>query len=205
MISLWGGEGSGLSVFYRDVDNDGYGNTDLMIERCIQPDGYVTNNTDCDDTRFNVNLGRDEVCDEIDNDCDGLIDDSDDSITETTTFYKDIDEDGFGTVTITEERCLPSEGFVDNNTDCDDENVNIFPNGNEICDGIDNDCDGLIDDDDNSVDVSIGGTPFYFDFDGDGVGVEDISEVRCSTTDRFVAEYGDCDDSENTVYLGAEE
>ena len=63
----------------------------------------------------------------------------------------------------------------------------------------------MIDDDDNSVDVSVGGVPFYFDFDGDGVGVEDISEVRCSAKDRFVAEYGDCDDSEETVFVGAEE
>ncbi len=167
--------------------------------------GYVINNTDCDDTKFNVNEGQDEVCDDLDNDCDSKIDDNDDSVTETTTFYKDSDGDGFGNITITEERCLPSGGFVENNTDCDDENGNIYPDTNEVCDGIDNDCDDLIDDADNSVDVSVGGIDVYFDFDGDGVGVENISEIRCSVTDRFVASYGDCDDNEETVFVGAEE
>ena len=59
-----------IVIFYRDVDNDGYGNADLMLERCIGIDGYVTDNTDCDDTKFHVDLGRNEICDGIDNDCD---------------------------------------------------------------------------------------------------------------------------------------
>ena len=83
--------------------------------------------------------------------------------------------------------------------------MGIHPNASEVCDEIDNDCDDLVDDEDNSVDVSVGGIHFYFDFDCDGVGVEDISEVRCSAKDRFVTDYGDCDDSEETVFVGAEE
>ena len=167
-----GGEGSGLSIFYRDVDNDGYGNADLMIERCIGIDGYVTDNTDCDDTKFNVNLGRDEICDGLDNDCDGLVDDNDDSVTETTTFYRDVDGDGFGNGEITEEKCVASEGFVEDSSDCEDGNAEIHPDASEVCDEIDNDCDDLIDDDDNSVDVSIGGVPFI------SISMEMVLELR---------------------------
>ena len=98
-------------MFYRDVDNDGYGNEDLMIERCIGIDGYVENNTDCDDTKFNINLGEEEVCDGLDNDCDGLIDDNDDSITETTTFYRDSDGDGLGMVRLPK-KCVASEDLL---------------------------------------------------------------------------------------------
>ena len=60
---------------------------------------------------------------------------------------------------ITEEKCVASEGFVEDNSDCEDGNAEIHPDASEVCDEIDNDCDDLVDDDDNSVDVSVGGIP----------------------------------------------
>ena len=115
---------------------------------------YVTDNTDCDDTK-SISVGHDEVCDVLDNDCDGL------SVMKTTVkgqppFFR------FNRkmVVPTSRKMCPPGGFVDNDTDCDDENGSIYPNGNEVCDGIDNDCGGLVDDDDNSVDVSVGGSVY---------------------------------------------
>ncbi|MEN8191466.1 MAG: DUF6443 domain-containing protein, partial [Bacteroidota bacterium] len=58
----------------RDADGDGYGNPNLQIEAATQPPGYVANNSDCDDTDSSVYPGALEVCDGLDNDCDGYTD-----------------------------------------------------------------------------------------------------------------------------------
>ncbi|RXR20349.1 MopE-related protein, partial [Flavobacterium stagni] len=64
-----------LQTYYADADNDGFGNASSSIQACAMPFAYVTNNTDCDDTRANVNPGAVDVCyDGLDNDCNGNID-----------------------------------------------------------------------------------------------------------------------------------
>ena len=82
-------------------------------------DGYLASE-DCDDGNASVYPGRGERCDDLDNDCDNLID-------------QGYDEDGDG---------YKSCGEA---TDCDDYNTASFPGAPEICDGLDNDCDAAVD------------------------------------------------------------
>ncbi|MBT8394808.1 MAG: T9SS type A sorting domain-containing protein [Flavobacteriaceae bacterium] len=87
-----------------------------------------------------------EVCDGIDNDGDGDIDED----LPVTTYYIDDDEDGYGSIldSIGEEFCSdPGVGYSLTNDDCDDLQSDIYLNAPEICDGLDNDCDGEIDED----------------------------------------------------------
>ena len=63
------------SIFYTDADGDGFGDADLLVLGCEVQDGLVSNSDDCDDTYRLKNPNTPEICDDIDNDCDGLIDD----------------------------------------------------------------------------------------------------------------------------------
>ncbi|MBE0639120.1 MAG: S8 family serine peptidase [Bacteroidales bacterium] len=64
----------------------------------------------------------------------------------TTTYYADTDGDGYGDLLSSVELgCTPTDGFVLDNTDCDDTNPDINPAATEVCDGVDNNCDGQID------------------------------------------------------------
>ena len=66
-----------LTTYYADLDSDGYGDPSNTVQAGDAPSGYVANNTDCDDGDASVNPGAMEIADDmIDNDCDGLIDES---------------------------------------------------------------------------------------------------------------------------------
>ena len=149
---------------------------------------------DCDDTDASNFPGNIEVCDSQDNNCDTLVDDDDPLIVGQTTFYQDIDADGVGS-TVSQDSCVQPTGFVGGTGDCDDLNNTVYPLAQEICDGIDNTCDGLVDDNDPNV---VGQTTFYQDSDGDGNG-SSISQTVCFQPNGYVPTTGDCDDGNTAI------
>jgi len=181
-----------LNTYYADADGDGYGNPAISQDACSAPNGYVLDNTDCDDTKPGVNPGAPEICNGLDDDCDGLEDEGVQS-----TFYADADWDGYGDANVTMQSCGPDEGFVANNTDCDDTNPNIHDGAAEICNGLDDDCDGLVDEDVLST--------FYADNDGDGYGDLNITILACSAPPGYVNDPNDCNDSNDQIHPGAPE
>jgi hypothetical protein len=64
-------------TWYADADGDGFGNAGSTTTACTQPVGYVANSSDCDDNSAAVNPNATEVCNGIDDDCDGLTDAAD--------------------------------------------------------------------------------------------------------------------------------
>ena len=83
-----------------------------------------------------------EVCDGVDNDGDGLVDDEDDDVDGNTLVWVDNDGDGYGAGDRLDV-CRVRPEHVLNGQDCDDTNRDINPEAEEVCDdGLDNDCDG---------------------------------------------------------------
>jgi gliding motility-associated-like protein len=180
------------NTFYADADGDGFGDNANSTAACAAPIGFVTDNTDCDDTDNTVFPGAAEVCDGLDNDCDTDIDEG-----VLLTYYEDLDGDGFGNATISQLACLPPVGYVTDNSDCDDTNNAVFPGAAEVCNAIDDDCDTVID---NGALLT-----FYQDADGDGFGNIAINTLACTPPVGFVFNDDDCDDANNAISPGAVE
>ena len=132
-------------AWYPDLDADGFGAGEAVYS-CDSVDGHVDNMEDCDDADAAFSPDAEEVCDGVDNDCDGLIDDEDE-IDPNLLFeaYVDSDGDGFGDPSTVFFACETPDGAVDIGEDCDDTDASTYPDATEQCDGLDNDCDALID------------------------------------------------------------
>jgi hypothetical protein len=126
--------------WFLDSDGDGYGDPGSQIASCTAQDGLVANSDDCDDWDSGSYPDAEEVCDGMDNDCNGQVDDS---ASDSLTFYTDADGDGYGDATVS--ACEALTGTVSISGDCDDSNADISPGAEEVCDAIDNDCDGSTD------------------------------------------------------------
>ena len=112
---------------------------------CEAPDGFVSN-ADTDDSRAEINPDGLEECDGVDNDCNGAVDDLPPDFEDPFfAVYLDNDGDGFGDASTLFYACDTSEGVVDIADDCDDSNAAIYPDAEEVCDTIDNDCDTIVD------------------------------------------------------------
>jgi hypothetical protein len=135
-----------LDTFYADSDGDGYGDPDDTVEACDAPDGYVENADDCDDNDRRTNPDGQEICDGEggDEDCDGLVDSEDDSMSNTNlpTWHVDNDGDGYGASTgATKKQCDQPSGYALSADDCDDDDKNVNPGRTEVCgNGIDDNC-----------------------------------------------------------------
>ncbi len=191
----------GLTTYYEDLDDDGFGNSSVTVTASIKPAGFVLNDGDCDDQDGAVYPGAPEVCDGIDNNCDGLVDDDDPLVQGQSIWYADMDGDGFGNASASMLACDQPDDHVSDNTDCDDSNASINPGAAEICDGIDNNCDGLVDDDDPLVE---GQSTWYADTDGDGFGDPNMELLACLQPAGYVA-YGsdNCPLDPNKIDPGA--
>ena len=185
--------------YFRDSDADGFGDPDNYTEDCEIPSGYVLVGNDCDDTDMHTYPGAPERCDEMDNDCDGEVDEE-----LQEHWYVDSDEDGYGDPETSVDTCEPGPGLVGFGQDCDDQDPNVNPDAIEVCDGVDNDCDDLIDDEDGSVDYTTA-SDYYLDLDGDGYGGALSAEDACTAPEGTVTDGSDCDDSNADIHPGAVE
>jgi hypothetical protein len=105
-----------------------------------------------------------EWCDGVDNDGDGLIDDDDPDVLDPLPWYLDDDGDGYG-AGVAIEACDGGAGYVENDDDCDDGDPASHPGADDLLDGLDNDCDGYVDEH--------GVTSLYFDGTNDMVWIGD--------------------------------
>ena len=190
-------EDATFALFWPDADDDTFGDAASVPQRaCAQPAGTVTNREDCDDSDPAIFPGAEEVCDLRDNDCDGALDEG----TPLLVLYPDTDGDGAGDLFASAAlSCEPIARFVSDQSDCDDENPDVYPGAVETCDGVDEDCDGAVDEEATDL------TTWYADVDGDGAG-DGANLVRaCARPSGYVSNASDCDDRNDTVAAGTEE
>jgi hypothetical protein len=185
----------GPVTYYSDLDNDTYGDFASAQSLCQNPGvGFVTNGLDCDDNNASIHPGATEICDGIDNDCVGGIDNG----LQFATYYSDLDGDGVGTGNGQSLCQNPGAGFVTLGGDCNDNDDQIYPGAIEICDGIDNNCIG-------GIDEGLIFNTYFVDADNDNFGTG-IGQSLCSDPGAGYATIaGDCNDTNNQIYPGATE
>lgn len=140
---------SKFPIWCEDSDGDGFGNATSTLESLTQPTGYIRNCDDCNDLDPQTFPGSNsETIGGPDKNCDGTI-----------LCYKDMDNDGFfGTLDIFSATPLQiCEDLGQSSVvtgDCNDNNININPNITEVCNNVDDNCNGQIDENvDKNIDI----------------------------------------------------
>lgn len=185
----------GCTDYFRDEDGDGFGQADDSVCGCGPKYPYTAVKiSDCDDTSPSVFPGQVELCNNQDDDCDGEIDGN--TALGCTEWYKDLDQDGQGQTDGVSCLCAPDEVYSAwVGGDCNDLDPLIFSGQVETCNGVDDDCDGQVDES-----GSLGCSTYFRDDDNDGFGVVTDVSCGCTSTPPFTAtEAGDCDDQDPDV------
>ena len=184
-------------TYYADDDGDGYGDALSDLAACEQPSGWVDDATDCDDGDAEIHPAATEICDGVDNDCDGTVDQG---VEGGSRWFADEDGDGFGDPDAGVTSCTQPAGHVEDSSDCDDDDAGINPDAEESCNGVDDDCDGEADEG-----FIADATTWYTDGDGDGYGDPDSGQQACEQPTGTVADASDCDDGNARAYPGGPE
>jgi len=199
------------TIWHPDVDGDGYGDDTIPLTACEAPASYIAIGGDCNDGRADIGPDAEEICDGLDNNCDGEVDGED--VVGAEVWYPDGDGDGYGDMDNGQSACSQPKGWLSDGSDCNDSDAQINPDGTETCDGTDEDCDGTIDEDTEKIDeycdgvdnncdgtvdedTALDASVWYEDFDSDGVGNSDVSLVACEQPSGYVLTDGDCDDAD---------
>ena len=171
--------GTDTVTCYHDGDGDGWGSG-----AALEPGGdcaavgKVEDDGDCDDADPLRYPGAPELCDGVDNDCDGAIEQPSD--VDFINWYQDLDGDGYGGLDSPHPDnplcARPGDDWEVGAEDCDDSDAQVHPGAPELCNGIDDDCDG-----------------------------ERPREEIDGDLDGFAACDGDCADADPSSYPGAEE
>ncbi len=184
--------------WYADVDGDTFGNAGSVTQACDQPAGFVTDNTDCDDANAAVSPAQVELCNGADDNCNGTVDE--DTAADAVTWYGDGDSDGYGDLGSTSTSCAAPSGYVDNSADCNDADGAVSPSATELCNAIDDNCDGAPDE------ASAADAPtWYADADSDSHGDVSAPAVECAQPSGYVSSADDCDDTDAAVNPDATE
>lgn len=208
-----------IKVWYKDADNDGFGDPNVTVEACEQPEGFlpIQSDQDCDDEDRALSPDVIEICDGVDNNCNDATDEG-----FITTWYFDGDDDGFGDPEMDTYSCSEPLQYVSNNRDCDDDDGSVNPDTiwyNDVdLDGYGNPDDfvraceaplGFIQEgsDCNDINASISPETIWFaDEDGDTYGNSWKIEQQCVPTVSSVYENNlDCNDDDNNILPSATE
>ncbi|MDP2305459.1 MAG: MopE-related protein [Pseudomonadota bacterium] len=160
------------TTWYIDSDGDGFGEDSATQAACDLPTGYSATADDCDDVDPNVSPASEEICNTIDDDCDGTADEGD--AADATTWYADLDGDGYGDPGADVQACLAPDGYVADDQDCDDADAARNPD-----------------------------TVWYIDYDRDGYGSDTFTLAQCEQPANYYAAADDCDDGDDAIHPGA--
>ncbi|MCB9742628.1 MAG: hypothetical protein H6740_08515 [Alphaproteobacteria bacterium] len=173
-----------LGRYFGDLDGDGYGDPALEVLACERPLNHRLDSSDCDDADPAVHPAAPEVCDAVDQDCDGEVDEGAERL-----WYQDSDGDGVGGAPL--RACEAPSGAVAEGGDCHDGDPEAFPGAPERCNGLDDDCDERVDED-------AGGS--WVDADFDGYGDPDQPLEDCGEGPGRADNADDCDDGNAARY-----
>jgi len=190
----------GCVSYFQDNDGDSFG-IGKGVCQCKPPgEEFATEGGDCNDLATNVNPNAAEVCNQIDDNCNGETDEPGSG--GCSIFYHDKDKDTFGDPNDSACLCPPQPAeWIEQAGDCDDASFDIHPGSPELCNAKDDNCNGKTDDE-NAEGCEL----FYADGDGDGYGPTQSGKCMCKADAVYkVTKAGDCDDTASDVHPFAPE